>query len=1171
LKTFKKIILLDTHSIMTSSSKDLADTYQKKTQLEHIKDAPDTYIGGIEEDRVRNWTMKGDKMEHHEYGFIPGLYKCFDEGIVNCRDHWVRLREKKKAGEKNIVPMTLIDIDVNVETGIITMVNNGNGIDIAKHPEHKFWIPEMIFGHLMTSTNYKKTDKKITGGKNGFGFKLVLIYSTWGRVETVDHVRGKRYVQEFKDNLSTICKPKITKAPNVKPYTKVQFKLDFARFGIDGFNEDIFNLLKKRTFDIAAVTDRSVKVKFNNEIVPVRTFEDYLDLYIGSKSETSRIFEKADRFEYGVCLSPLDEFTQVSFVNGVYTSKGGKHIDYILNQIIKKVSTYIFVKKKIKVKSATIKEQLMLFVNSTIENPSFDSQTKNYLNTPASRFGTKCEVSDKFIEQIIKKLGVMEAAISLTEIKETRAAKKTDGRKTTNIKGIPKLTDAIWAGGRKSWESVLILTEGDSAKAGVMSGLSKEDRKKYGVFPLRGKLQNVKDITQKKLNDNAEITSIKKILGLEVGKKYTLEEAKKSLRYGSVMFMTDQDLDGAHIKGLCINLFHSQWPELMQLNSFLGFMNTPIIKAKKGSGENSFYTEQEYYDWKTANNNGKGWTIKYFKGLGTSTAKEFKEYFADKKVVTFEYGGEECDDALDKVFNKKRADDRKEWLRKYDKDAIVEIKSGSISYQEFADREMIHFSKYDCERSIPNLMDGNKISTRKILFAAFKRNLVKEVKVGQFAGYVSEHSCYHHGEQSLVGAIIGQAQEFMGSNNINPFMPKGQFGTRLKGGKDHASERYIFTNLTPITKFIYPQNDNPVLNYLDDDGTPVEPEWYAPIIPMACINGGKGIGTGFSCDIPSYNPLHIIKYLEYKLDDTISTKPDIDIYYEGFKGTTKKIQNQRYLLKGKYEIIGTDQIRVTELPVGTWTEDYKAFLETLMDDKNKKGKVWVKSYTDMSTDTEVDFNIKLVSSGINKLLPKKADYGCNLLEKTFRLYTTKSETNMYLFDHDQKLSKYENVYDIIDTYFPVRLDLYQKRKEYMIKQLEREVMILHNKAKFIEEQCEDVIDLRRKKKAQVIDMLKDRQYDVIDEDEEFKYLRSMRIEQVEEENIKKLRADRDTKIIELDLLKKTAPETMWKTELESLKSQYTLYRKNRGNRMKGVKSKVTVKKKNRKAKIKSKK
>jgi DNA topoisomerase-2 len=439
--------------------------------------------------------------------------------------------------------------------------------------------------------------------------------------------------------------------------------------------------------------------------------------------------------------------------------------------------------------------------------------------------------------------------------------------------------------------------------------------------------------------------------------------------------------------------------------------------------------------------------------------------------------------------------------------------------------------------------------------------------VGQFAGYVSEHSCYHHGEQSLVGAIIGQAQEFVGSNNINPFMPKGQFGTRLKGGKDHASERYIFTNLTPITKFIYPQNDNPILNYLDDDGTPVEPEYYGPIIPMACVNGGKGIGTGFSCDIPSYNPLQIIKYLKYKLNNTQS-KPNIEVYYEGFKGTIQKLQNQKYLIKGNYEIVGTDQIRVTELPVGTWTEDYKAFLETLMDDKNKKGKVWVKSYTDMSTDTEVDFNIKLVSGTINRLLPKKADYGCTLLEKTFRLYTTKTETNMYLFDHNQKLSKYDNVYDIIDTYFPVRLDMYQKRKEHMIKQLEREVMILHNKARFIEEQCEDIIDLRKKKKAQVIAMLETRQYDVIDEDEDFKYLRSMRIEQVEEENIKKLRDERDSKIKELELLKKTTPETMWNTELDTLVTQYKSYTKNRANRMKGVKSKLKVKKKKGKAKIK---
>ena len=307
---------------MASSSTDLAKTYQKKTQIEHIKDAPDTYIGGIEADNVTSWTMnEKNKMIHKEFSFIPGFYKCFDEGIVNCRDHYIRLWQKLKNKEPNIVPVSLIDISVDKETGIITMMNDGNGIDIEKHPEHNIYIPEMIFGHLMTSTNYKKNAKKITGGKNGFGFKLVLIYSTWGRIETVDHIRGKRYIQEFKDNLGTICKPKITTARKAKPYTKVQFKLDFKRFGIDGFNEDIFNILKKRTYDIAAVTDKNVRVKFNGEQLPVRNFEDYMNLYIGPKSDTKRVFEKQNRFEYGVCLSPLDEFTQVSFVNGVYTMK----------------------------------------------------------------------------------------------------------------------------------------------------------------------------------------------------------------------------------------------------------------------------------------------------------------------------------------------------------------------------------------------------------------------------------------------------------------------------------------------------------------------------------------------------------------------------------------------------------------------------------------------------------------------------------------------------------------------------------------------------------------------------------------------------------------------------------------------------------------------------------
>ena len=377
-------------------------------------------------------------------------------------------------------------------------------------------------------------------------------------------------------------------------------------------------------------------------------------------------------------------------------------------------------------------------------------------------------------------MGVMDTALSSTQLKEISGAKKTDGRKTRSIRGIPKLIDANWAGGVKSSQCILILCEGDSAKAGIVSGLSREDRNNYGVFPLKGKLLNAKDANIKKINDNAEIANIKKIMGLESNKKYTEEETKNKLRYGQIMIMTDQDLDGSHIKGLCINLFQSHWNNLIKIKSFLGFMNTPILKAKKGKKEQQFYNEAEYELWKKENNDGKGWKIKYYKGLGTSTAKEFKEYFEKKKVITFKYE-ENCDDKIDMVFNKKRADDRKDWLVKYDRKLVLDTNKKEITYEDFIDKEMIHFSKYDNERSIPNMMDGLKTSLRKILFSAFKRNLVNEIKVAQFAGYISEHSCYHHGEMSLNKGIVGMAQEFVGSNNINHLIPRGSIWYKING------------------------------------------------------------------------------------------------------------------------------------------------------------------------------------------------------------------------------------------------------------------------------------------------------------------------------------------------------------------------------------------------------
>lgn len=1113
-------------SSSTNEANVLAKKYQKKTDKEHILDNPDTYTGSMEQiaNELHVLNTEEDKVTTREISYIPGLYKLFDEAIVNCHDHAIRTSTQEKSDTH--FPVTAIEVTIR-EDGTMTFYNDGNGIDVTEHPEHKIWIPEMIFAHLRTGTNYDKSEKKIVGGKNGFGAKLIFIWSEYGELETVDYTRGKRFVQTYHNNLSTISKPKVT-ATKKKPYTKITFKPDFKRLGIDGLTPDLISLFKKRVYDIAAVTDKSIKVKLNGKLVPVRTFPNYIDMYIGAKTDAKRIHEAPHaRWEYAVSLTPTDEFQHVSFVNGIHTSKGGKHVEYILNQIVRKMVAYIEKKKKVTVKSNTIKEQIMLFLRCDVENPSFDSQTKDFMSTPVAKFGSTCTVSDAFIEKIAK-MGIMNTACELTTIKETKTAKKSDGSKTKSVRGIPKLVDANYAGTAKSHLCTLILCEGDSAKAGIISGLSKEDRNIYGVYPMKGKLFNVRGETAKRVSENKEIVEIKQILGLETNKEYeTMEKVKKNLRYSKILFMTDQDLDGSHIKGLGINMFESQWRSLLQLN-LVGFMNTPIIKARKGKSEKLFYNDAEYDAWKETQ--PTGWSIKYYKGLGTSTGKEFKEYFQHKKFVMFSYD-DAARDAIDMVFNKKRADDRKAWLESYHRSDCLDTNQTEVSYRDFINKEMKHFSKYDCDRSIPNLMDGQKISQRKILFSAFKKNLVKEIKVAQFSGYVSEHSGYHHGETSLNGAIVGMAQDYVGSNNINLLLPNGQFGTRLAGGKDSASERYIFTQLNPMTKTLFNPMDNNILKYLDDDGFPIEPVFYAPIIPMLLVNGSKGIGTGFSTDIMCYNPKDIIAFLKQLLAGEAKPSISLEPYYKGFKGSIVKVTPTKYLIKGVYQKMDKNVISITELPVGTWTDDYKGFLEKEIENPKKV----IKEYTDMSTDKTVAFTVKFHPGALEKLeATSTTDANVNGVEKYLRLSSSHSTSNMYLFNAEEKLKKYECVEDIVKDYYGTRLKMYRQRIAYIVDVLQKELSLLSNKAKYITENLEGTIDLRRKKKKEIVDLLIAKGYDMIDNDVEFKYLVKMPMDSVSEENVEKIMKQKGDKEAELAKYQKMKPTELWNQELDEL-------------------------------------
>jgi len=1122
---------------------DVSGKYQKLEQREHVLTRPGMYIGSIEEDTYDTWVFNSDanKMEKREIKFIPGLYKIFDEILVNAIDHSVRLKGLK-ATDDTIQLVKNIKVSIDKEQGVLEVTNDGDGIEVLEHPEHKIYIPELIFGNLLTSTNFDDNVERIVGGTHGLGSKACNIFSEWFEVETVDRVQKLLYTQRFSANMTIVAAPKITKCSK-KPYTTIRFKPDYARFKINGLSQDMLDILHKRVYDACAVTDNDIAIYLNNAKLEYKNFEKYVDLYIGSKSDHTRVHEVInDRWEIVASYNDFNGFDQMSFVNGIWTLRGGKHVEYILNQIVKKLTDMIIKKNKnANIKPQNIRDNLILFVKSTIVNPSFDSQSKETLTTPVSKFGSKADVSDKFIDKLYK-TGIVEKIMAICEVNNNKDLKKTDGKKKNVIKGIHKLDDANWAGTAKSKECTLILTEGDSAKTMVLAGLSQVGRDKYGVFPLKGKVMNVKDANVKKISDNEEITNLKKILGLETGKDY---KSLDDLRYGRIMLMTDADTDGLHIKGLVFNLFQSLWPSLFKTPQFLTSMLTPIVKVTNNKQKNnsiSFYCLTDYEAWKREQeeaNTIKQWRIKYYKGLGTSTNEEAKQYFKDLKVITYKYNKESSDLSLDLAFNKKKADDRKVWLSQYNKETILDYNNNVVDYEDFINKELIHFSNYDIERSIPSLVDGLKISQRKIIYSCFKRNLTSdEIRVAQLASYVSENACYHHGEASLQSAIIAMAQNFVGANNINLLKPNGQFGSRCVGGKDAGAPRYIYTLLEKATQTIFNTQDNGVLTYLNDDGYAVEPEYYVPVIPLVLVNGAIGIGTGFSTNVPSYNPIDIVAILKQLLKDEDIEFEELTPWYMGFQGTIERSNDantNKFISRGCFKKLSPTKVEVTELPVGTWTEDFKILLE----DMTEKD---LKQYESHYTDKKVNFILHFPSAEILNSYLAIENNGYTKLENDFKLVSSKNlgTTNMYLYNHKGQITKYDTPLDIILEFFNVRLRYYAKRKNFIIQQLEKDMELLENKIRFIKEVVSDRVRVSKMTKIQLETYLQESLYKLFNDS--YDYLLRIPIYNLTKDKVQELEDEYSKAFGNLQAIRDKKEQDMWMEELEAFEKEYLKFR-----------------------------
>ena len=449
--------------------------------------------------------------------------------------------------------------------------------------------------------------------------------------------------------------------------------------------------------------------------------------------------------------------------------------------------------------------------------------------------------------------------------------------------------------------------------------------------------------------------------------------------------------------------------------------------------------------------------------------------------IKFAYSNRADDLAIQLAFSKKFIEERKDWLTRYMEDRkirrntpnsidnyLYQKDTKQITFTDFVNKELVLFSNLDNERSIPCLIDGFKPGQRKVLFSCFKRNLVKELKVAQLAGSVAELSAYHHGETSLMSTIINLAQNYVGANNINLLLPIGQFGTRLHGGKDAASPRYIFTCLHPLTRLLFNPKDDPLFNYLNDDGLRVEPEWYCPIVPTILVNGTEGIGTGWSTRIPNYNPREIVDNLKLMINgqEPKFMKP----YYKNFRGQIDVIDETKIVTSGVVAIIADNTIEITELPISIWTQAYKEnVLEPMLHGEDKKEPV-ISDYREYHTDTTVRFVVKFTPEQFK--VAEKAGF-----HKYFKLQKTISLNSMVLFDEKGCLRRYDNVQAMLREFYEVRSRLYKKRKEYMEGMLGAESLKLDNIARFIVEKIEGKIKVENLKKAEICRILKERKYD----------------------------------------------------------------------------------------------
>lgn len=1118
--------------------------YEKMDPISHIHKRPDMYLGSLERmARPSEWIFgEDDRFDWRvDPNYSDGLWRIFLEPVSNIIDNCWRSRQTGIECKK-------IRVEIKEESGEIMLWNDGQFIPIEENAETGLYNPQLIFGNLLTSSNYNDREERLSSGRNGLGVKLTNVFSTEFRVECGDPEKGLVYVQIWKNHMREVEAPIIKKKKNTG-YTMLQFRPDLSLFGMERLDETIVGLFRKSCVDMAMTT--RVPVFLNEKKMVIHSFKDYVQLFPQKTAEDKKMVaimwdnndiqkKKEERLEVVICPSFDDEYHEIAFVNGIYNREGGVHIEAVASEFFRQIlarlnkgrTTHLFTVKD-------IRPQFSVFVNAMLVNPTFTNQSKTRLNAPVPRVA----IEPRYIQTVCTKWGFMEKMDDLLKMREMSSLKKTE-KKARGYRRIEGLDNANRAGGKDSGACSLILCEGLSAKTYAVTGIEcgwngHKGRDYFGIFALKGKLLNVRNATPDSISGNKEIASIIQALNLRYKMDYTSEEAFGTLAYGRVMIITDADVDGLHIASLILNLFHVLWPSLLR-RQFLFWMMTPVAKIFPIPATSaSVMTYYNDFDYQKALQDmaGRKFKVKYYKGLGTSSDEEVRDTFGTK-VVGFETDAE-TDAHMSMVFSKTAANDRKRWMEGYDP-LVYRTPVDTYTITAFIDQEHIRFSIDDCKRNIPNLYDGLKLSQRKILYSVLKRNLVaggKSMKVAQLAGYVAETSNYHHGEQCLYDTITRMAQDFVGSNNIPLLFKDGQFGSRMHNGKDAANGRYIFTKMTTMTRLLFPAEDDTLFSYTLDDGDRVEPDYYVPILPMILVNGCRtGIGSGWSCNVPLYHPMQLLAHVRGWLADREGFRlPPLVPYYEGFIGGIEPVTDSdtKYRSTGRVEreeeagigkrskkkTASGETHRIVEIPIDTSIDKYKEFLERLLEEKKIK-------------------SLKNYSSPNKAIFCFTPNDGFDPTLESLNLTSDIHLTNMVLFTETGRLQKYDTLHDIFVHYCRRRYEVYGQRKEAMLRALREQLAQETLRRRFLEDVIEDRIIIFRRAEADIVRQLTIHRYPRnILEDPSF--LLGIPMRQFTLENLETLAKKMERLEQELAALEKMSLADMWRSELDRFEKEYT--------------------------------